>query len=255
MTTSTIGAVGSAVLVMLLLAAVVPVGHRRPVELAPTARSGTTVAGSASTPARHTGRTGGSLGPRRSRRITPAAVAAWCDELARSLRHGATLRAALTAVAPDDEPLARQTQVLRRHIDRGASVRDACDRWADALATGHRPDADIVETVAAVLGAAATVGGSAAAPIDRCAAAMRQHTSDELERDAQSAQARMSARVLTIVPVAVLALLLTTDDGVREVVTKPAGATAVGVGLGLNVAGAWWMRRIVDRSSADGGSS
>jgi len=250
-----VGTIGSALVAALLLAAVVPTGQRRSVERPPAETSGSAVAGPDTATTRHPGGEGGRRGRRRSQQITPGAVAAWCDDLARSLRHGSTLRSALTQVVPHDEPLARQTLVLQRHIERGASVHDACDRWADAMASSHQPGTDAVEMLAAVLGAAATVGGSAAAPIDRCAAAMRQRTSDDLERAAQSAQARMSARVLTIVPLAVLALLLATDDGVRDVVTRPAGATVVIAGLGLNAAGAWWMRRIVDRTSNAGAAS
>ena len=74
---------------------------------------------------------------------------------------------------------------------------------------------------------------------------MRQRVSDELDRDAQSAQAKLSARVLTLVPLAVLALLLGTDADVRQVLTEPAGAATVGIGLALNAVGSWWMRRIV----------
>jgi tight adherence protein B len=77
------------------------------------------------------------------------------------------------------------------------------------------------------------------------AVTMRQHVSDDLERGAQSAQATLSARVLTFVPVAVLALLLATDADVRTVIAGPTGATVISVGLALDAAGALWMRRII----------
>lgn len=104
--------------------------------------------------------------------------------------------------------------------------------------------AELLATMSAVLAATASLGGATAAPLDRFAVTMRQRASDDLERSAQSAQAKMSAKVLTSVPVAVLILLLLTDADVRSVLTSAAGGAVVAIGLGLNAAGAVWMRRI-----------
>lgn len=180
--------------------------------------------------------------------VIPAALAAWADDLARTLRHGSTLSAALSTVSPADASLARHTEPLRHWLGRGATVTDACDEWSDHLGhTAHRAAdrADLLTTLSAVIAATAALGGNVAAPLDRFAATMRQRSSDDLERSAQSAQAQMSARVLTVVPLAVLALLLLTDDQVRGVITRPTGGTIVLIGLTLNALGAWWMRRIV----------
>jgi Flp pilus assembly protein TadB len=180
--------------------------------------------------------------------VTPTALATWADDLARTLRHGSTLRAALSTVPPADASLAPHTEPLRHWLGRGATVTNACDEWSDHLAhTAHRVTdrTDLLTTLSAVLASTAALGGTAAAPLDRFAATMRQRASDDLERSAQSAQAQMSARVLTIVPLAVLALLLLTDDEVRGVIARPTGGTVVLIGLTLNAFGAWWMRRIV----------
>jgi len=181
--------------------------------------------------------------------VSPSALASWADDLSRSLRHGSTLRAALAEVLPDDPALIDHTAPLRHWLHRGATVGDACDEWSDELATGDRargPDRiELLATMSAVLGAVSMLGGSAAAPLDRFAGTMRQRASDDLERGAQSAQAALSARVLTTVPLAVLALLLGTDADVRSIVTQPSGAAVLTIGLGLNALGAWWMRRIV----------
>jgi tight adherence protein B len=177
--------------------------------------------------------------------ITPAAVGAWADAIARGLRHGSTLRSALAAVVPDDEALGAHATSLRQRLDRGATVADACDHWADETSESSTSGAELLVAFAAVVGAAAHLGGSASTPLERFAVTMRQRVSDELERDAQSAQAKLSARVLTLVPLAVLTLLLVTDADVRQVLTEPAGAATVGIGLALNALGSWWMRRIV----------
>lgn len=177
---------------------------------------------------------------RQPSQVAPNALAHWADDIARSLRHGATLRAALRSVTPADLSLAHHAEALWHLLDRGATVPDACASWRS-----EHDDTQLLATLAAVLTATATIGGSAAAPLDRFAAAMRQRGSEDLERRAHSAQAAMSARVLTVVPIGVLALLLATDHHVRAIVTEPAGALVIALGLGLNAAGGLWMRRIV----------
>lgn len=194
---------------------------------------------------------------RTPRVVDPASLAAWADDLARSLRHGSTLHAALVEVTPIDPVIRDRSQSLRHWLDRGATVADACDEWSsdldvDGPRRGHerRDRRELLATMAAVLAAAATLGGPAARPLDRFAAAMRQRATDDMERAAQSAQARMSANVMTAVPLAVLALLVLTDADVRAVITSLSGGSAVAAGLVLNVAGAAWMRRIVSGTGA-----
>ena len=184
--------------------------------------------------------------------VTPAALGEWADDIARGLRHGSTVRAALLTVFPDDEVLHERSGPLRHRLERGAGVAAACDGWADDIGSGNVEGGSLLATFAAMVGAAAHLGGSVSTPLERFAVAMRQRVSDELERSAQSAQAKMSARVLTMVPLAVLVLLLLADADVRLVVAEPAGATVVGFGLTLNALGGWWMRRIVGTSAPGG---
>lgn len=181
---------------------------------------------------------------RRCHGVEPAAVAEWCDELSRALRHGSTLRSVIEATVPDDHAVAHHTTLLRHRLGRGASVRDACDQWSCGLEQTSTPGTDTLQTLAAVLSTSASMGGNAAEPIDRFGVSMRQRASDQLERSANSAQARMSARVLTIVPLALLAVLIATDGDVRDAVTSTTGLVVVAIGLSLNAVGAWWMRRI-----------
>ncbi|MEP1123326.1 MAG: type II secretion system F family protein [Ilumatobacter sp.] len=194
---------------------------------------------------------------RRAHVVQPVALSAWADDLARALRHGSTLRAALTNTVPTDAVVERRSASLRHWLERGSTVAEACDEWSidlAAAATGRgRPTGQRIEllvTMSAVLAAAGSLGGAAAAPLDRFAVTMRQRASDDLERGAQSAQAQMSAKVLTSVPLAVLALLLLTDDGVRGVITSATGGVVVTFGLTLNALGAVWMNHIVGSRTA-----
>ena len=179
--------------------------------------------------------------------IEPSVVGAWLDDLSRSVRRGSTLRLSLLGVHADHEPLDSVCARLRHALARGSDVAEACRSWVarmDDLAPRTRRR---LVTVGSVIAVTATIGGSVGEPIDRLAAAMREYAADDLERDAQTAQARISARVLTLLPLGVLLLLVVLDDGVRATITSSSGAIVVTTGVVLNVVGGWWMRRIIGR--------
>lgn len=177
--------------------------------------------------------------PRRPRRTAPSALAIseWCDDLGRDLRSGSTLHAALLS-APDDEPTARATAAMRLQLQRGRSVAESV---SDPSA-GAGPHLRLVFQVIAI---SARLGGSSAAAIDRTGAMLRQRAADQDERQVHAAQARLSAHVLTAVPMAMLGLLATLDPDVRAAVVTPVGSACVMAGLALNGVGWIWMRRIV----------
>lgn len=185
-----------------------------------------------------TERTLGAWRLRRSGCLDPPAraVAAWCDDISRRVRSGSTLRDAV-AVLPIDPAVERVTAPLRLAIERGASV-------ADSIARVHAAGAHL-RLALGVISTASRIGGPVAASIDRAAMLLRQRGADLDERAAQAAQSRLSSHVMTAVPLLMLAVLVTTDDDIRSVMTSPVGTACVAVGLALNAAGWWWMRRIV----------
>lgn len=177
---------------------------------------------------------------RRSRPPDDTEVAQWCDRLARRLRTGDTLVAAVRAVPASPE----LTEVLRPvllGLDRGADLHAALQSAARRTAA--------VDLALAVLTASARLGGPAAEPIDRAAAAIRRRVADEAERRTHSAQARASALTLTALPGIVLAVLLVASATVRQQLTEPIGALSVGLGALSNLAGWYWMRRIIEAPS------
>jgi tight adherence protein B len=173
--------------------------------------------------------------PRRSRHPGPAELAAWCDALAREVRSGVSLGAALRSVpAPDDTVLV----AIRHGLARGLPLADAV---AVPAATADE------QAVLTVLAACAHHGGAAARPLDQVAATLRRRAADAAERSVHSAQARLSALVMTVLPGGVLVLLLATSPSVRTITASPMGAVVVTSGLLLNALGWTWMRRIIMR--------
>ncbi len=174
--------------------------------------------------------------------IPAAHVAVWCDALSRRLRAGDTLRTALEHELPDDRALRTRTDPIRTTLSHGVAVSQAVTTAAPDLASARDQH---LELLCWVIAATADFGGSAAAPIDRVGAALRLRSADGQERDAQSAQARLSAHVLTIVPLAVLALLAATDADVRRFSAGGLGLMVIVCGLVLNLTGWSWMKRVV----------
>jgi tight adherence protein B len=177
--------------------------------------------------------------------IEPEVVAAWCDGLTRSLRAGNTLRQSLLHQVPAHALLRTATRPLRQSLEHGRPVSSAIDELIDRSGSSGNGIGPHLRLVGSVLAGTADVGGSAAAPLDRVAGALRLRVVDGQERAAHSAQARLSAHVLTLVPLGVLVLLVATDAHVRGVVVQPVGAVVLVAGLTLNLGGWWWMRSIV----------
>jgi tight adherence protein B len=170
----------------------------------------------------------------------PDDVADWCELVARSLRSGSSLTAAVTAGATAESSMATVVEPVVRHVTRGEPLVVALDGSGVDLAS----PAGLAFTV---LRSCARFGGPAAIPLERAAATLRVRAAVAAEQQAQSAQAQLSARVLTLVPIALLGMLAVTDAKVRAVITTPAGLAVVVLGGLLNVAGALWMRRIIGR--------
>lgn len=180
------------------------------------------------------------VGRRRARPPQPDELAVWCDALSRSVRSGATLTAALRAVAAP-AAIGREIDDIRFALERGSTLRAALD--------GVDPASPHLRLAVVVLRACASHGGPSAEPIDRAAAALRMRAALDAERRTQSAQARMSAVVMTLLPISMLALLVATSSSVRAAVVSPAGVVVVVAGAGLNAAGWTWMRRVIESVS------
>ena len=175
-------------------------------------------------------------GGRRARQAGPD-YAALLDAIARQVRSGSSLTsAALDEIGPGT-PL---SAIVDRLTDGHSLV--------DALAAVVSPDPDSALTVQALL-ATAHLGGPVAVTLDEAATVLRERAAARAERRAHGSQARLSARVLTVVPVVFALWSALASQRTRDVyLSTAAGAVSAVVGLTLNLAGWQWMKRIIGPS-------
>jgi len=179
----------------------------------------------------------GSLGPR-FRWVgagSEAEHAELLEAVARSLRSGASLVTALEHAASTRRGCAADeldgALVIVRN---GASLDSALDVWAAGM--------DPARTVAgAALALGAQLGGARARALDDAALGLRDRAALTGEIRALTSQARASAAVMVLAPVAFAFFGWFADAGVTSVFTTPLGAACVVGGLALDAAGAWWM--------------
>lgn len=174
---------------------------------------------------------------RRTRPPTAGEVAGWCDDLARATRSGSTLSNAIRCTAPPASFAATVEQIVHA-LDRGVPLRDALH------ASG--PTSPHVDLALIVVRACADNGGPPSEPIDRAATTLRGREADAADRRTQSAQARLSAQVMTALPGAMLGVLWLTSGATRDAVATRYGLVLISVGVALNLIGWRWMRAIVN---------
>jgi tight adherence protein B len=175
----------------------------------------------------------------RDRRWQIARLAALLHGLSRALRGGKTLPAALQHVAADRAIAGAGLRRAARRVHDGSPVHEEIDRWATALE--HR-DADLVR---AVVNTGAATGSALAASFDRAAASLQERSDLQREIAALTAQARASALLLTVAPVAFLLVVAISDPGVVAfAATTGIGRLALVCGVALDAVGWFWMRRL-----------
>ena len=171
-------------------------------------------------------------------------LAASLEEVARRVRAGASIGAALAETAVE----VRHGFVpdVAGRISAGLSFADAVEDVVRA--GGSRPAQDEDRRLAgAVLSAAHRAGGPGAAAIDRAAATVRERAAIHADRRAHAAQARLSARILSLLPVGFTSWTVLTDRRVAHfLLTTAPGAGCLVTGGALAALGWRWMQRLVE---------
>jgi Flp pilus assembly protein TadB len=150
---------------------------------------------------------------------------------------------------PGPEHYAVFVDDIARSVRSGDSVHHACD-----MAVGRHPvvanalhgDSADAALVNSALRVAVHFGGASARGLDATASVLRERAAIAADRRAHAAQALLSARVLTGLPLVVAAGMVVSSPAVRRAsLTSAVGQVCMAAGLTLCAVGWWWMRRIV----------
>lgn len=185
-----------------------------------------------------------SLGsPRRRANAVDRDLPVVLETVARHLRSGGSLSQAIVAAGPNARGPLGGTWA-RLCTDLGViGVASALDGWA----TGRGGDSPVLPSerlAATALALAAETGGSPARAVDGVAATLRTRRALGEEIRALSSQARSSAVVIALAPVAFGGLAGVTDSRSSSFFGSSVGLTLLAAGLSLDVIGAWWMARL-----------
>jgi Flp pilus assembly protein TadB len=182
--------------------------------------------------------------PTRSRRVDHDLVARRSlESLARAIRAGDSLTHALAQAIQREPDLAPWFGQAVRRCERGVPLIRALPRslgadWPAGMGLVHR--ALLVAAREGVTGR----GAQRALLLSAGMVADRQAV--RAERAAQSAQARLSATVLTWVPLGVALLSATADARVRYVLLHTSlGWSCLVFGTGLAIGGQYWIQRLI----------
>jgi tight adherence protein B len=188
------------------------------------------VAASSSRSARRTHTRARLMPPDRRTRAAAPTCAAWAellDHVAAEVRAGRSLAAALDhAVHLTGAPTPQPAQPPAQPADSDEAV------------------------VVASLAMAGAIGGPVAATLQQGASVLRERVALRAEAAVHAAQSRLSARVLTLLPIVVAALGTCTSQSFRAALGSVAGTACAAVGLAVNGIGWRWMRREIARVTA-----
>ena len=176
---------------------------------------------------------------------TPLAITDFLDAIARDVRSGFSLASSFVQCSDQQRDDNHWSQPVAQQCLRGVVLADALVECALPTWT---PEIRFASRTLAV----ASAGGAGVAPaLEHSASVLREQQGLKLDRDVQAAQAQLSTKVLTWLPIAVFAWIAITDPIARSfLLSTPAGMCCVATGITLNVAGRKWMSRVVSDISA-----
>ena len=175
---------------------------------------------------------------------TPQSIIDFLDAIARDVRSGFSLAASFVQCSDRQTETESWSQPVARRLLHGITL-------SDALLECARPTWTPEIRFASRTLALASAGGSGVAhALEHSASILREQHGLALDRDVQSAQAQLSTKVLTWLPIAVFAWICATDPIARLfLLSTPAGIGCVATGITLNVSGRKWMTRVVGNVS------
>lgn len=161
--------------------------------------------------------------------------------IASALRSGRSLGQALTTAADEaDDPLSTVLADTAHAASLGVPMDEALDRFADAVGGSD------VRLVSGVLKVHRRTGGALAASLDDVARTLADRREAARELRSLTAQARLSAAILGLLPLGFfLFLSVVARRDIESAYRTTAGASAIGIGLALQGAAFVWIRRLL----------
>ena len=175
---------------------------------------------------------------------TPPTITDFLDAIARDVRSGFSLASSFVQCSDQQSDDNHWSQPVAQQCLRGVVLADAI---AECALPTWTPEIRFASRTLAV----ASAGGAGVAPaLEHSASVLREQQALMLDRDVQAAQAQLSTKVLTWLPIAVFAWIAITDPIARMfLLSTPVGMCCVATGITLNVSGRKWMSHVVDNIS------
>lgn len=185
----------------------------------------------------------------RGARRADAALPDLLEQAARSVRAGFDLPSSLERAAAAGGPHGHQLHAVVARLGGGAPLPAALAPWAQAH---PRPP---VRLAVAALEVAVEAGGARARALDGVAMTIRNQVALDAEVRALASQAQASAAVLVALPLVFAVVGSAVDPRLAHtLLARPIGLACVAGALVLDLAGAWWMHRIVTGAASGAGA-
>jgi tight adherence protein B len=162
--------------------------------------------------------------------------------LAAAVRSGASLAQAIRYASEEAAPPIKDelAQVVT-DLDTGVALDDALASWAD-----RRRSAD-TDLLVGALELHRRSGGDLPAVLDQVVTTIRDRVSIAREVRSLTAQARLSAWILGLLPIGFFGFLWATSrDDIQGALSTPAGLTCVVLGLALEGGAFLWIRSLLE---------
>lgn len=163
------------------------------------------------------------------------------DVIKRALKAGHPFTQCLKLVAQDmDEPISREFEFVFTEINYGSDVRRAMLGLLERV-----PSVSVMALITAVLVQKET-GGNLAETLERITAVIRGRFKLHRRIKSLSAEGRLSANILAMVPLVLFAVIwFTTPEYLPTLLDNPLGPKLITVAVVLGVLGILWIRRII----------
>jgi tight adherence protein B len=163
------------------------------------------------------------------------------DAMKRALRAGHPFSAALKLVSEDmDQPVAREFELTYADINYGSDLRRAMLGLLQRM-----PSVTVMALVTSVLVQKET-GGNLAEILGQISSVIRSRFRFQRKVKTLSAEGRLSAWILALIPFALFIIIsVTTPDYLPVLLEEPIGRKLVAFGFVMAVVGIYWIRRVI----------